>query len=107
MITSLQELRFEMPPDVEEVPTCICVHWIQRWRRKKISNLRKSYLVVEVSKGWTEILHTTHIIGLAEMDSSVAREPLFEEICSVDFLNFKFGGRGYQVLLLFSVCILI
>lgn len=25
------------------------------------------------------------------------RENLFEEVCSKDFLNFKFGGRGYQV----------
>jgi acetyl-CoA carboxylase beta subunit len=24
------------------------------------------------------------------------RETLFEEVCSVDFLNFSFGGRGYQ-----------
>ena len=23
-------------------------------------------------------------------------EPLFEEVCSVDFLKFSFGGRGYQ-----------
>lgn len=25
-----------------------------------------------------------------------AREDLFEEVCSKDFLNFNFGGRGYQ-----------
>jgi hypothetical protein len=27
------------------------------------------------------------------------REILFEEVCSTDFLKFKFGGRGYQVML--------
>ena len=26
------------------------------------------------------------------------RIPLFEEICSQDFLGFSFGGRGYQVI---------
>jgi len=25
-----------------------------------------------------------------------SREIVFEDVCSVDFLNFKFGGRGYQ-----------
>ena len=24
------------------------------------------------------------------------REPLFEEVCSQDFLSFSFGGRSYQ-----------
>ena len=27
---------------------------------------------------------------------SFSREPLFEEVCSKDFLEFKFGGRSYQ-----------
>jgi hypothetical protein len=34
------------------------------------------------------------------MDSlsfSVTRTEQFEEVCSKDFLEFKFGGRGYQV----------
>jgi hypothetical protein len=31
------------------------------------------------------------------MINVLTREPLFEDVCSVDFLNFKFGGRGYQV----------
>jgi hypothetical protein len=26
----------------------------------------------------------------------MSRKELFEEVCSTDFLNFKFGGRGYQ-----------
>jgi len=26
----------------------------------------------------------------------MSREELFEEVCSQDFLKFKFGGRGYQ-----------
>jgi hypothetical protein len=36
----------------------------------------------------------------AETVTVLSREPLFEEVCSVDFLKFKFGGRGYQVGLL-------
>lgn len=28
--------------------------------------------------------------------SITSREIIFEDICSVDFLKFKFGGRGYQ-----------
>jgi acetyl-CoA carboxylase beta subunit len=27
---------------------------------------------------------------------AAAREELFEEVCSKDFLSFSFGGRGYQ-----------
>lgn len=32
-----------------------------------------------------------------------SREKMFEEVCSTDFLKFKFGGRGYQDQLFDSV----
>ena len=37
------------------------------------------------------------VIEAAEMASRLREsETLFEEVCSVDFLKFSFGGRGYQ-----------
>lgn len=40
-------------------------------------------------------LHLT--IRMESKLSTVSRQEQFEEVCSKDFLEFKFGGRGYQV----------
>lgn len=34
------------------------------------------------------------------------RNLLFEEVCAQDFLNFKFGERGYQVSLIVTIEVL-
>ena len=33
---------------------------------------------------------------LGSLSAMASRTPLFEEVCSTDFLGFSFGGRGYQ-----------